>query len=99
MLLAALVNLCFILREHSPVTLSELDSATCKYKLTSGCCVTFLCMLQIGADHLDVKIDPVVNAMAALLSGIFGHTPRFRVSSSALRPLRSYCSSYLGLPS
>ena len=31
--------------------------------------------MQIGADHLDVKIDPVVNAMAVLLSGIIGHTP------------------------
>ena len=36
--------------------------------------------MQIGADHMDVKIDPVVNAMAMLLSGIIGHTPRFRVS-------------------
>ncbi len=39
-----------------------------------------MCTLQIGADHLDVKIDPVVNAMASLLSGIIGHTPRFRVT-------------------
>ena len=35
--------------------------------------------MQIGADHMDVKIDPVVNAMAMLLSGIIGHIPKFRV--------------------
>ncbi len=43
--------------------------------------------LQVGADHLDVKIDRVVDAMALLLSSIIGHTPRFRVCSS-LRPLK-----------
>ena len=37
--------------------------------------------MQIGADHMDVKIDPVVNAMAMLLSGIIGHTPRFKEST------------------
>lgn len=34
---------------------------------------------QVGADHLDVKIDTVVDAMAMLLSIIVGRTPRFRV--------------------
>lgn len=34
---------------------------------------------QVGADHLDVKIDTVVDAMAKLLSVIVGRTPRFRV--------------------
>lgn len=34
---------------------------------------------QVGADHLDVKIDTVVDAMAMLLSTIVGRTPRFRV--------------------
>ncbi|CAL8465594.1 g5130 [Coccomyxa elongata] len=33
---------------------------------------------QVGADHLDVKIDRVVDAMAHLLSSIIGRTPRFR---------------------
>lgn len=38
-----------------------------------------LSLLQVGADHLDVKIDTVVDAMARLLSAIVGRTPRFRV--------------------
>ena len=45
-------------------------------------------LMQIGADHMDVKIDPVVNAMAMLLSGIIGHTPRFRVSMGPFTALR-----------
>ena len=79
---------------HGPfrVTVSESDRGVCNYELTSGYSVTLLCMSQIGADHLDVKIDPVVNAMAALLSGIIGHTPRFRVSTLTLRPVRQQCS-------
>jgi hypothetical protein len=40
-------------------------------------------VLQIGADHLDVKIDAVVSAMASLLSSIVGRTPRFRVQLPA----------------
>lgn len=35
--------------------------------------------LQIGADHLDVKIDSVVEAMANLFAFIIGRTPKFRV--------------------
>lgn len=56
-------------------------------------------MSQIGADHLDVKIDTVVNAMAALLSGIIGHTPRFRVSVAG-HSRKVLCISLLccGLP-
>ena len=40
---------------------------------------------QIGADHLDVKIDSVVTAMAHLFATITGFTPRFRVRLSCLR--------------
>ncbi len=39
---------------------------------------------QIGADHLDVKVDIVIDAMAKLFQMITGKTPRFRVSSSNL---------------
>ena len=35
---------------------------------------------QIGADHLDVKIDIVIEAMAKLFEMITGKSPRFRVS-------------------
>ena len=35
--------------------------------------------LQVGADHLDVKIDSVVAAMAALFAVITGRRPAFRV--------------------
>ena len=35
---------------------------------------------QIGADHLDVNIDGVVDAMSHLFATITGHMPRFRVS-------------------
>ena len=38
---------------------------------------------QIGADHLDVKIDIVIEAMAKLFEMITGKSPRFRVSFSA----------------
>lgn len=41
---------------------------------------------QVGADHLDVKIDIVVEAMAQLLSSIVGRTPRFRVLSFSISP-------------
>ena len=34
---------------------------------------------QIGADHLDVKVDIVIDAMAKLFEVITGRTPRFRV--------------------
>ena len=34
---------------------------------------------QIGADHLDVKVDIVIDAMAKLFEMITGKTPRFRV--------------------
>ena len=44
---------------------------------------TTLCDVQIGADHLDVKMDLVVDAMAKLFSVITGKTPRFKVSSIA----------------
>ena len=37
---------------------------------------------QIGADHLDVKIDAVVDAMAKLFATITGFTPQFRVCAS-----------------
>ena len=36
--------------------------------------------MQIGADHLDVKMDLVVDSMAKLFSIITGKTPRFKVS-------------------
>lgn len=35
---------------------------------------------QVGADHLDVKIDMAVEAMARLFTVITGRTPRFKVS-------------------
>jgi NAD+ synthase (glutamine-hydrolysing) len=38
---------------------------------------------QIGADHLDVKLDSAVSAMAQLFSLITGRTPRFRVANSS----------------
>lgn len=38
-----------------------------------------LCLLQVGAYHLDVKIDMVVTAMIALFQTITGKIPRFRV--------------------
>ena len=41
---------------------------------------------QIGADHLDVKIDSVVEAMARLFATITGFTPRFRVRMSFSLP-------------
>lgn len=34
---------------------------------------------QVGADHLDVNVDGVVDAMAQLFATITGHVPRFRV--------------------
>lgn len=34
---------------------------------------------QIGADHLDVQVDVVIDAMAKLFEMITGKTPRFRV--------------------
>jgi NAD+ synthase (glutamine-hydrolysing) len=34
---------------------------------------------QIGADHLDVKVDIVIDAMAKLFEMITGKTPKFRV--------------------
>ena len=37
---------------------------------------------QIGADHLDVKVDIVIDAMAKLFEMITGKTPRFRVRLS-----------------
>jgi len=36
--------------------------------------------VQVGADHLDVKVDSVVAAMAQLFALITGRTPRFGVS-------------------
>ncbi len=39
--------------------------------------------MQIGADHLDVKIDTVVDAMVKLFAVITGRTPIFRVSPTA----------------
>lgn len=39
---------------------------------------------QIGADHLDVKIDLVIDAMAKLFEMITGRTPKFRVSLQIL---------------
>ena len=42
---------------------------------------------QIGADHLDVKVDIVIDAMAKLFEMITGKTPRSRVRlSSPPRP-------------
>jgi hypothetical protein len=37
------------------------------------------CVEQIGSDHLDVNMDSVVSAMAALFAVITGHQPAFRV--------------------
>lgn len=34
---------------------------------------------EIGADHLDVKIDQAVDAMAKLFAFITGRTPKFKV--------------------
>ena len=53
---------------------------------------------QVGADHLDVRIDSAVDALAALFATITGRTPRFRVRlpllltgcSSTSHPLPSY---------
>ena len=36
---------------------------------------------QIGADHLDVKVDIVIDAMAKLFQIITGRTPKFRVNA------------------
>lgn len=41
---------------------------------------------QIGADHLDVRIDSVVDAMAQLFATITGFTPRFRVRCCHIIP-------------
>ena len=35
---------------------------------------------EIGADHLDVKIDQAVDAMAKLFAFITGRTPKFKAS-------------------
>ena len=51
--------------------------------------------MQIGADHLDVKMDLVVDAMAKLFSVITGKTPRFKVSWNAGRKERFVCDSCL----
>lgn len=48
-----------------------------------------VCILQIGADHLDVRIDTVVDAMARLLTTIVGRTPRFRVRPHSWLPCMS----------
>lgn len=42
-------------------------------------------ILQIGSDHLDVNMDSVVSAMAALFAVITGHRPAFRVRNKMLR--------------
>ena len=34
---------------------------------------------EIGADHLDVKVDTAIDAMAQLFAVITGRTPRFKV--------------------
>ena len=39
---------------------------------------------EIGADHLDVKIDQAVDAMAKLFAFITGRTPKFKASLQAL---------------
>lgn len=82
MFLATLVTVpvLIICVDNSQSQCLTLAGESATTTLLVGYHVTLLCILQIGADHLDVKIDPVVNAMAALLSGIIGHTPRFRVS-------------------
>ena len=41
---------------------------------------------QIGADHLDVKVDIVIDAMAKLFEMITGKTPKFRVRLSRPPP-------------
>lgn len=38
---------------------------------------------QIGADHLDVKVDIVIDAMAKLFEMITGRTPRFRADGGS----------------
>ncbi|DBA79501.1 TPA: hypothetical protein ACH3X2_007768 [Trebouxia sp. C0005] len=38
---------------------------------------------QIGADHLDVKVDIVIDAMAKLFQMITGKTPRFRADGGS----------------
>ena len=55
---------------------------------------------QVGADHLDVRIDSAVDALAALFATITGRTPRFRVglplpltlSPSTSHLLCGYCT-------
>ena len=37
---------------------------------------------DVGADHLDVSLDTVVDAMAHLFAAITGRTPRFKVPCS-----------------
>ena len=44
---------------------------------------------QIGADHLDVKVDIVIDAMAKLFEIITGRAPRFRVGGR--RQLAVFC--------
>lgn len=44
---------------------------------------------QIGADHLDVKIDIVIEAMAKLFEVITGKSPRFRVSACCAIQLKA----------
>lgn len=38
---------------------------------------------EIGADHLDVKVDTAVDAMARLFAVITGRSPRFKVPSDS----------------
>ena len=54
---------------------------------------------QVGADHLDVRIDSVVEAMALLFATITGFTPHFRVctADSAQAVLRLNTSTFAGL--
>ena len=49
---------------------------------------------QIGADHLDVKVDIVIDAMAKLFEMITGRTPRFRVIIAWVEMLSAmFCKS------
>ena len=50
---------------------------------------------QIGADHLDVKVDLVIDAMAKLFEMITGRTPRFRVSIQMLVLCAALCRAVL----
>lgn len=50
---------------------------------------------EIGADHLDVKVDRAVDAMAQLFAFITGKTPKFKVTCSASSLMSVECCKQL----